>query len=311
MNILIVEAEGVFEGHRRARVQKGETIDGIWKALEGVVGAELHSEVRGALIFDTNVNSFVPLTESQQVESHARILIIKRTCGVVAAIASRGFNYAFDQGEFKIHGHQLYIEEVGNSGKGTGLTIWDGSIVLAKYLEQQDASSAHNVYGKGILELGAGTGLVGLAAAFCGASNVLLTDLDYTLTNLQHNIDLNRNQLRELYPTQTVSTIELDWFTSESIPNMENIEIILGSDIVWVETLIPSLVATIKRLLQSTPTKKNRLMLLSHQTRSTASDELFFNLLAQANLTSRQLDVSLYPHNQAMSSKIRLFAIHA
>ena len=60
---------------------------------------------------------------------------------------------------------------------GTGLITWDGAIVLAKYLEiHPDA-----VRNKNVLELGAGTGVAGMAAALLGAKNVLLTGEEHSL----------------------------------------------------------------------------------------------------------------------------------
>ena len=51
---------------------------------------------------------------------------------------------------------------------GTGLNTWDGAVVLAKYLE----SNSFIVKDKNVLEVGAGTGVVGMAAACLGASQV-------------------------------------------------------------------------------------------------------------------------------------------
>lgn len=47
-----------------------------------------------------------------------------------------------------------------------GCLIWDSSIALARHLAEQP----HLVSGKRVLELGAGAGLAGLAAAACGAT---------------------------------------------------------------------------------------------------------------------------------------------
>ena len=38
-------------------------------------------------------------------------------------------------GEFTVHGIPVFIKEVSNAGEGTGHTIWDGAVTLAKYLE--------------------------------------------------------------------------------------------------------------------------------------------------------------------------------
>lgn len=53
-----------------------------------------------------------------------------------------------------------------------GCVVWDAAIVLAKYLETQqfyNPSSGVNVWcGRSVVELGAGTGVVGLMAATLG-----------------------------------------------------------------------------------------------------------------------------------------------
>ena len=54
---------------------------------------------------------------------------------------------------------------------GTGLITWDGAVVLAKYLETVPSF----LLNKNVLELGAGTGLAGMAATLLGAKATLLT----------------------------------------------------------------------------------------------------------------------------------------
>lgn len=60
---------------------------------------------------------------------------------------------------------QCYLGDV-------GCVVWDAAIVLAKYLETEyfhDPSSGWNVWaGERVLELGSGTGAVGLMAATLG-----------------------------------------------------------------------------------------------------------------------------------------------
>merc|ERR1712032_1646113 len=55
----------------------------------------------------------------------------------------------------------------------TGVVVWDAAIVLAKYLQTVQAQ----LKSRSVIELGSGTGAVGLSAAALGASPVLLTDL--------------------------------------------------------------------------------------------------------------------------------------
>ena len=72
-------------------------------------------------------------------------------------------------------------------------------MVLAKFLELHPSI----VEGKAVLELGAGTGLTGIAAAMLGASEVLLTDLPYVMENLRQNIASNS--------VSNAEAAELDW----------------------------------------------------------------------------------------------------
>uniref|UniRef100_A0A3Q4GEP5 Valosin containing protein lysine (K) methyltransferase n=1 Tax=Neolamprologus brichardi TaxID=32507 RepID=A0A3Q4GEP5_NEOBR len=68
-----------------------------------------------------------------------------------------------------------------------GCVVWDAAIVLAKYLETKqfyDPSSGVNVWsGRTVLELGAGTGVVGLMVATLGGEDVseFLPHPDYVL----------------------------------------------------------------------------------------------------------------------------------
>lgn len=84
----------------------------------------------------------------------------------------------------------------------TGVVVWDAAIVLAKYLQVEAA----RLRGRSVVELGSGTGAVGICAAALGASPVLLTDLPHLLDLPQHNIELNRAVL-----TGPTSCLALTW----------------------------------------------------------------------------------------------------
>jgi predicted nicotinamide N-methyase len=60
----------------------------------------------------------------------------------------------------------------------SGLTVWDASIVLAKFLEHEKDSrgGVGMLHDKVVLELGSGAGLVGLAALHLGAKKVYCTE---------------------------------------------------------------------------------------------------------------------------------------
>ena len=59
---------------------------------------------------------------------------------------------------------QCYIGDV-------GCVVWDAAIVLCHYLESSDfidESGTNILKGKNVIELGSGTGIVGIQASSCG-----------------------------------------------------------------------------------------------------------------------------------------------
>ena len=95
------------------------------------------------------------------------------------------------------------------------------------------------VVGKGVLELGSGLGLCGIAASFCGARQSVLTDLEYILDVTRDNVKLNM--------VDDVTRVEpLDWFSPEkSSIDWTVIDVILASDTIWLEQLIEPFVNTL------------------------------------------------------------------
>ena len=77
---------------------------------------------------------------------------------------------------FLINGAPLVLEENPRVSSDshvvrTAVSVWDCSLMLAKFVEHH----ADDFRGKVVLELGSGQGVVGIAAAMCGADLVVLT----------------------------------------------------------------------------------------------------------------------------------------
>ncbi|EDV23494.1 uncharacterized protein TRIADDRAFT_58173 [Trichoplax adhaerens] len=85
---------------------------------------------------------------------------------------------------------QIHQAEIGD----VGCVVWDAALVLAKYLELGHEKGSEDINGKKVIELGAGTGIVGLCAAIIGA-NVVITDLPQFLPLMQLNIDNNKSSI--------------------------------------------------------------------------------------------------------------------
>ncbi|KAG1709283.1 hypothetical protein DVH05_019926 [Phytophthora capsici] len=285
--------DSVTELHQILRQQFVERL------VENQVGEDQMSTELKVEVYDQKQQQFVPLNEVSQLGdrrsrlsvtlTNANTLFPDQTC---LALPSRIFGFdAAMGGKFEIGGRVVHIEEVGNSGKGTGLTTWDGSVVLAKYLEHK---RREDIAGKRIVELGAGMGLVGISAALLGAKQVILSDLDYVVDNLAKNvaetIKLEASFGRSI--KSDISTRVLDWLSPPT--NLGDIDFLLASDVVWVEELIPPLVATFDTLMRHSTA--NTRVLMSYQKRSIVSDRLLFSELEHYNLVkSRVPHENLHP----------------
>ena len=189
--------------------------------------------------------------------------------------------------------------DYGLDGK-TGLSTWDASVCLAQYF----AMNPGLVEGKAVIELGAGTGLVGISSAFLGATRAQLTDLEYALGNLRENVKLNAMQSSNGalgFPDieEVVEVQLLDWFSppSEAAPLFD---VIVAADVAWLDHLVSPLVNTIKALMSS-----HTIMYLAHQTRSTSVDTALFTMLRE----SYKVEEVVQYHPDYASEKIKIFTI--
>ena len=103
-----------------------------------------------------------------------------------------------------------------------------------------------------VLELGAGSGLVGIACAVLGARHVVLTDLPYAIPLMQDNIKRNLSLIHN-----EISCKECDWFKPPQLGDLldlpetvaeETEVLILVADCVWLSHLVPPLLRTLDKL---------------------------------------------------------------
>jgi predicted nicotinamide N-methyase len=138
----------------------------------------------------------------------------------------------------------------------TGLRTWEAALHLGNYL---CANSRTLVYGKSILELGAGTGYVSiLCVEHLGASHVLATDgsdevvssfsTNFYLNNLQDSTKIEGKELK--WGHALIGGEHLEWNGGRKI------DLVLGADLTYDESGIPALVSTFRDLFHLYPEVK-------------------------------------------------------
>lgn len=104
---------------------------------------------------------------------------------------------------------EIKLHEPALTADNLGLKTWASSYLLAKRLTSIVDDLAAFTPDEQILELGAGTGLVGLAAAAVFQAHVVLTDLPHIVLNLEHN--RLANETRILMRGGSTESAILDW----------------------------------------------------------------------------------------------------
>jgi hypothetical protein len=100
---------------------------------------------------------------------------------------------------------ELVIREPAITGDSLGLKTWGSSYLLGQILGQIGAQSLSHVLSDAdtrstvnVLELGSGTGLLGIAAAATWGTRVSLSDLPNITPNLVYNMESNRELIESL-----------------------------------------------------------------------------------------------------------------
>lgn len=98
----------------------------------------------------------------------------------------------------------LVVREPPLTGDNPGLKTWGSSYVLAQMLHTIGETWLSHLLGRkdgqpkpSVLELGSGTGLLGLAAAAIWQTRVIASDLPEIMPNLTYNIQTNRPIIQE------------------------------------------------------------------------------------------------------------------
>ncbi|NXA44189.1 EFMT3 methyltransferase, partial [Eudromia elegans] len=114
------------------------------------------------------------------------------------------------------------------------------ALALCSYFEEQQT----DFQGRSVIELGAGTGIVGIVAALLGG-DVTITDLPVALEQIQENVQRNLPAA----PAPPPRVRALSWGLDHGAFPRGAYDVVLGADIVYVPETFPRLVATLRHLM--------------------------------------------------------------
>ena len=189
-----------------------------------------------------------------------------------------------------------------------GCVVWDAALVLLKYLFTD--SGRKYVCKKHVLELGAGTGAVGLASVIAGAAKVVITDLPEHLPlmkfNISENIDVLCKCLPEIASLKQVQAHVLRWgnksdfheiFSNALYENCHsNLQCILIADCIYYQEGMIKLYETIVMILNGA--HKNCNVLCCYEVRSTPEKITLLNAFFQLIKSNPILNVLSVPYSE-------------
>uniref|UniRef100_UPI0037E8925D EEF1A lysine methyltransferase 3-like n=1 Tax=Semicossyphus pulcher TaxID=241346 RepID=UPI0037E8925D len=174
------------------------------------------------------------------------------------------FDETFSQDTvYSLCGQELNIRQVFGANLGVAAPVWEAALQLCNYFEKQSVE----LRGKRIIELGSGTGVVGILAARMGAI-VTLTDLPLALPQLQVNVSANMPPSG--WPTALPTVLPLSWGEDQmNFPS--DWDLVLCADIIYLPETYPLLVDTLAHLC-----KGGGLVYLSSKMRREHGTQIFY-----------------------------------
>ena len=201
----------------------------------------------------------------------------------------------------------------------TGQIVWPGVHVLSSYLVSTASEGQHLLLAnKQCIELGAGAGVISVLASQLGARSVIATDHnDEVLSMLRRTAALHQQQ--QSSSTSSSCDIEvrkLEWNDSDdSIEDMPQSQVILGSDICYSLDSVRSLFTTIGKLLRrgqlanSSTSTPAAICILSYIERWRTVTAAMHEAVSTEQLVMRQVDVKSFVHQANLRDDAHLFII--
>jgi predicted nicotinamide N-methyase len=196
----------------------------------------------------------------------------------------------------------LEARSILSSSGTTGLRTWEASLHLGEYLCQP--TSYPLSYEKTILELGAGTGYISiLCAKYLGAKYVVATDgsdevvaelpTNYFLNGLESTLDPASGRGDGDESKAVIEAKELFWGhpllggEEPAFLGGRTVDLVVGADVTYDISVIPSLVATIAECFDLWP---NVRVLISATVRNEETFEKFLGICRKRGFGVRDVD---------------------
>ncbi|KAL9642371.1 hypothetical protein ABK040_007369 [Willaertia magna] len=202
----------------------------------------------------------------------------------------------------------IYIDQdLGIVNKEAGAMVWDSALVLAKYFENTRVFPEGFFKGKKVLELGTGTGIIGIVLLTQGAI-VHFTDKKELIPLIEKNIFLNCTTSGELpkvdIDKDQYKVFEYLWGEPNEIVDNTEYDFIIGCDVIYEskEMWLP-LAKALNEQLNNTKGQ----VIIAHEKRS-QKDLSFFPFIQETYKVEQVPKEWLDPFWQC--DAIRVFYLH-
>lgn len=165
--------------------------------------------------------------------------------------------------------------------EGLSFQLWPAATTLVSLLDRHRAdpltsplSSAVNARRR-ILELGSGTGMVGIVAAATLGGNVTITDLPHVVPNLEFNANANAEVVGSI--GGAVSVASLRWGHADDVEAIgREFDLILASDVVYHYHLYEPLLETLRLMMLGKGAGAEKMVFVMAHMRRWKKESVFF-----------------------------------
>ncbi|ORY96681.1 putative methyltransferase-domain-containing protein [Syncephalastrum racemosum] len=182
--------------------------------------------------------------DSDRVDRAAQLLAHLSGRGAAGAI-TRTWHIPYLDANGDRHEQRIRLHEPSYIGNDIGFKTWGAAPLLAKKLIQQNLIP--DLATRKVLELGTGTGLVGLVCDMLGAPEVHLTDYHASvLKNVAINVDLNKSKAK-------VSKLDFCQVAAGEDPEWEGrkFDLVIASDLLYEMEHAENLPVAVEKLMEN------------------------------------------------------------